>query len=590
MEAALFIGILGAGYLLNKDKDKNPVVNNVTNGPSMPSMNNTYDSTYVYDTQKEIAQNVTNNFNASNLPGNVVNFQKTKVNHGLEIPNKSLNDLTNNEGMSNFAKYTYSSSAGGFISNEDFLTNDQGIKAAPFFKSQPPNINFDDSRQLDRTQGRIEGFKSKREVSGNAFSDITRDSGNVFGNTFKPDTSRYDNGNLRNNELPFVQEMVSPIDPKSNFNREIAQTIADRSNIDNLRTLSDQKLTYEGRVLSGQGVAHRGKQGDVFKYNPDKFYNNNPNKWFVTNGAFLAKSTRPTQILPDTNRKHFNKGEFGPAAPTVQENSSLRGNYKKTLKQQLGSDTLRNAGSNVPLLNNNMVQKGYRALPNERQITELRTYDSNIKTEVGSHTVGIQDDLKNTIKQTTIDSANNGYLGNNVGAMTKGQYDSVRVTKKQTTIDSANNGYLGNNIGAMTRKPYEAPEWTTKDSTQFEYTGNAGAFVLGDTDKFNYMNAETNPTKEIIAQGRAPTLNNTKIANGMDTINMDIKKIEDDYMNHRLNGVDKVYGIIPQDNTCQITTTKDRLNDNSIANRIEPSILDPFKQNPYSQSLSSFAY
>ena len=56
MEAALFIGILGAGYLLNKDKDKNPIVNNVTNGPSMPSMNNTYDSNYVYDTQKEIAQ------------------------------------------------------------------------------------------------------------------------------------------------------------------------------------------------------------------------------------------------------------------------------------------------------------------------------------------------------------------------------------------------------------------------------------------------------------------------------------------------------------------------------------------------------
>ena len=287
MEAALFIGLLGAGYLLNKDKDKNPIVNNVTNGPSMPSMNNTYDSNHYNNTEKLVKQLAEDNFNASNLPSNVVNFQKTKVNHGLELPNKSLNDLSNNtEGMSNLAKYTFSSSAGGFISNEDFLTNDQGIKASPFFKSQPPNINFDDSRQLDRTQGRIEGFKSKREVSGNAFSDITRDAGNVFGNTFNPDTSRYDNGSLRNNELPFVQEMVSPIDPKSNFNREIAQTIADRSNIDNLRTLSDQKTTYEGRILSGQGIAHRGKQGDVFKYHPDKYYQNNPNKWLVTNGAF----------------------------------------------------------------------------------------------------------------------------------------------------------------------------------------------------------------------------------------------------------------------------------------------------------------
>ena len=106
----------------------------------------------------------------------------------------------------------------------------------------------------------------------------------------------------------------------------------------------------------------------------------------------------------------------------------------------------------------------------------------------------------------------------------------------------------------------------------------------------NFMNAETNPTKEIISQGRAPTLNNVKVANGMDTINMDIKKMDTDYMNHRLNGVDKVYGEIPQDNTCQLTTTKDRLNDESIANRIDPNLLDPFKQNPYTQPLTSFSY
>ena len=71
---------------------------------------------------------------------------------------------------------------------------------------------------------------------------------------------------------------------------------------------------------------------------------------------------------------------------------------------------------------------------------------------------------------------------------------------------------------------------------------------------------------------------------------MDIKKMDHDYMNHRLNGVDKVYGEIPTDNTCKFTTNKDRLDDSSIANRLDPNLLDPFKQNPYTQSLSSFAY
>ena len=108
--------------------------------------------------------------------------------------------------------------------------------------------------------------------------------------------------------------------------------------------------------------------------------------------------------------------------------------------------------------------------------------------------------------------------------------------------------------------------------------------------KVNYDNAETNPTKEIIAQGRSPTTEKTKLANGMDTINMDIKKMDIDIMNHRLNGVDKVYNKLPERNTCNITTDKDTLNNERISNRIEPALLNPFRDNPYTQPLSSFAY
>ena len=49
-------------------------------------------------------------------------------------------------------------------------------------------------------------------------------------------------------------------------------------------------------------------------------------------------------------------------------------------------------------------------------------------------------------------------------------------------------------------------------------------------DQVNYRNAESNPTKEIIAQGREPTLNNVKVSNGMDSLNVNIKKIDSDYM------------------------------------------------------------
>ena len=54
----------------------------------------------------------------------------------------------------------------------------------------------------------------------------------------------------------------------------------------------------------------------------------------------------------------------------------------------------------------------------------------------------------------------------------------------------------------------------------------------------------------------------------MDTINMDIKKMDVDYMNHRLNGVDKVYQEIPTDDVCELTTMKDRLDDESLAPKV----------------------
>ena len=62
------------------------------------------------------------------------------------------------------------------------------------------------------------------------------------------------------------------------------------------------------------------------------------------------------------------------------------------------------------------------------------------------------------------------------------------------------------------------------------------------------------------------------------------------YFNPRINNVDKVYQEIPTDNTCEYTQEKDTLDNVKLSDRLDPTMLDPFKQNPYTQSLASFAY
>ena len=87
MEAVILVGLIGAGLLVNKEK-KDPVQTNVNKDISFPSMDNAYESTYVDKSQDIVRGLADDKFKASYQPGNTVNFQKTKVNHGLEIPNK----------------------------------------------------------------------------------------------------------------------------------------------------------------------------------------------------------------------------------------------------------------------------------------------------------------------------------------------------------------------------------------------------------------------------------------------------------------------------------------------------------------------
>tara|TARA_B100000686_G_C16765304_1_gene961363 strand:+ start:132 stop:1919 length:1788 start_codon:yes stop_codon:yes gene_type:complete len=595
MEAVVLLGLVGAGYLFNKGNENNNPINNAVNKEiSDPSGDNLYNSDFYNETDNMIRNLASKNFESSQTNGSmIINNQKlNRIGSELNKPlNQQVEEASFNEIKEGFDNFTYSNATGGYIPRNDFLSNDQGIKVQPYFSRAPTSVNYDDPRRLNALQGGNEFYQEKRETT--PFFEQQKDLTNVFGNTFGVgigDKKRYDSGLLKTNELPFTQERVAHIDQKSDFNREINQMIAEKTNVDLLRSQTNPKLTFKAKVLSGKNMTEsRGKEGLVFQHNPDKFYQNDPDKWFVTNGAFLEKSLRPEQILPDTNRRCLNTQPIGAAAPAVYEGHEKRQAVRKPMKYQLGTDTIRNTGVETGMVGTDLQVKGYRALPNERDVTTLRNYTSNVATDEKAPTMELQDDVRKTKKQTTIHSKNNGNMANSTINTSVGLQDDVRITKKQTTIHSKNNG----NISGGYEKPtagVEKPETTMKDLALFKHFGIAGGPVQGDMVKDNYQNAETNPTKEIIAQGREPTLNNVKIANGRDKINIEIDKLEKDYMNHRINSIDKVYQEIPTDNNCEITTMKDRLEDTSIATRIDPSLLNPFRNNPYTQSLESFAY
>ena len=124
--------------------------------------------------------------------------------------------------------------------------------------------------------------------------------------------------------------------------------------------------------------------------------------WRIESKPFLEKSIRPGQILPETNRQYLNQQPIGGAAPAIKEGHEKRQGVRKPMKYQLGTDTVRNTGVENSQVGTDLQQKGYRTLPNERDVTTLRNYTSNLVTDEKAPEMGIMDEIKKTVKETTI--------------------------------------------------------------------------------------------------------------------------------------------------------------------------------------------
>jgi hypothetical protein len=542
------------------------------------------------------------------------------------------------------------------INNDNFLVNDQGVKIEPYYSGDgPPAVDFTRNTGLDRHQGMSDYRYTHRDAKHNGVNLHGAPQPFVNGNPFGAsdtgpamDQSRYDPGMYRTSELPFEQERIAHIDNRSSVNRDVGDIYAQRNDIDNLRSLSNPKLTFEGKVIAGKGIDERGVEGQVFKNLPDKYYEQTANQWLVTSGSTTSALIRPGQILPETNRQYLNRQDIGVPGSAVNMSEEKRPMFKKSDKQQLESDTIRNAVGTEVHSDGDHRMDSYNVYANERDVTSERTHQSNLLYSVPDQTIQLQDDIKRTIKETTLDPANpdgffsleekrpeerlkdlpkttlnetvnyehNGIVSGPDGPTDNDKYsradlkvcnhfDYTGNARGSTLQESASDQYDRTDLKVCNHFDYtgNARGSTLQESASdqygradlkvcnhHDYTGNALGSTLQEAAQDQYYRADLNINKEVIAQGREPTRESSKLVNGGDIMNVDIKKIESDYFTHHQTGVDRVYQVIPQDQPCELTRSKDTLDNDKLAYRIEGDLLDPFKHNPYTHSLHSFAY
>jgi len=427
--------------------------------------------------------------------------------------------------------------------------------------------------------------------------------------------------------------------------------------VDELRVLTNPKLTFYGRVLSGLKGVKPGKIGTVEKRNPDSFYINSPERYFTTVGQQTAPRMRPNVVLKPTHRrKTATKNYLGPSKLAVGGKQPLRSKYRKSCKQTYtygyrnldasgewngeGYDygkrniirrptgrrdqTAKNDHLGIAYENTEgELRNNQKAKTTIRQQTEDNDDFGELTGTPHGYVYDPNDIAKTTVKETTEDNEYTGSLDASKNSYVMDPNDIAKTTVKETTLDG---DYVGN--PNLSKKSYlnkgQKAKTTIRETNEFSYAGNPqqeskkGTLrnqqvrntlrqfycreVMGNAGA---VNGEKQPNRDAICnstskalrsfqdKGYTPGMGSNISAHLNHTVNATTKKtneITDKYINERGLASDRVINSIPAPIPSAVTKDRTNLNNDVLADRLDLSILDQFRMNPYTQSLHSYAW
>ena len=274
MEVLLVGTIVGLGVLFSKTEKDN--INKINKVKPVENMTNKNESTQKID---NFTLNNTNNKNLNNT-------------------NLEVSDNINDEVLNNC--------------NDDKSFEHNNM--VPFFGSNlRQNLNPLAGRTLFNYQnGSDDHYRQKRELK--SFFQPEKNISNVYGfqnaDVFLND--RFTVSSFKNNEKPMEPIRVGPgLNkgytglPSGGFHQGDSRDYILPKTTDEMRTVNNPKVSYEGRIVSGKRISKRGVSTDVHKRLPERFYKNEPNKYFTTTGDHLGHANYPAQLLKNTKEKQL---------------------------------------------------------------------------------------------------------------------------------------------------------------------------------------------------------------------------------------------------------------------------------------------
>ena len=366
--------------------------------------------------------------------------------------------------------------------------------------------------------------------------------------------------------------------------------------VDELRVATNPKESYSLEGLQGpaqSGIKNVGIYGKMEKNRPDTFFVNSQDRWLTTTGAEKGNRYVSEEVLKDSNRNDTTTYLHGSASSALKTASYVPQQYSDVKKIQLeGFDVGHSTATRTAphcTDKDNCLASHTNYVNNRSNNLQPETFGSGFSKALGAVIAPVMDILRPSRKEEYSDNIR--IYGNGAGEV-PGNYvltqgDVPNTTIKETTLYEPRS-YVGNqkdNAGYLVsrQQPIQNQRDTTTDYMSLGPMGSK----YGNMQYDHAYRATTNTVKEgvVSSTGR---INQGNASHFNPTINVSTSRYDTDRDNNRMWVPSATVHSGPSVATMGFTNAPQYLPQENN-DRLNPDLLNAFKENPYTQSLYSVA-
>jgi hypothetical protein len=364
--------------------------------------------------------------------------------------------------------------------------------------------------------------------------------------------------------------------------------------VDQLRVDTNPKLEYE--LINHEGPAQSviknvGIQGRVEKQRPDTFFINSQDRWLTTTGAEKGETLRPLQEMGIVKRNDSTNDYKGPAGSVIRKAAYAPENFEVSKRTNLPACDVNHSSAigRGPITGGENFIRSHTNYENHRStVSQPDTLRSGFSSAIGAVIAPIMDILRPSRKEESICNVRvYGEAGTNVpSSYVINSNDTTPTTIKETTLYSQQFNINNQKEGVYVNN-YTPMDLTQRDTTSSSFTGPMG----GQSTQYGNMNYDSvyrqhnNDIKSSTIDNR-PNQGGTQMFNQY--MNVSLNKPDSDCYNGRVNPPNsKISAMPPSVNTYGAIRAPQYYNECASCDRIQPDILNAFRSNPYTHSLTT---